>query len=103
MTGALWLITTRGPLRFLPNQFSNRTLQNSRELIANLPFGNLRTKLGFRMKQSRQRSVRSTCQSLATGVESQVTSRWSPRKVRRLRMKWPRSIFSAVGWQVQSC
>jgi hypothetical protein len=75
MTGALWLITTRGPLRFLPNQFSNRTLQNSRELIANLPFGNLRTKLGFRMKQSRQRSVRSTCQSLATGVESQVTSR----------------------------
>ena len=23
MTGALWLITTRGPLRFLPNQFSN--------------------------------------------------------------------------------
>src|SRR6266404_7753673 len=23
MTGALWLMTTRGPLRFLPNQFSN--------------------------------------------------------------------------------
>src|ERR1700680_3784823 len=23
MTGALWLITTRGPLRFLPNHFSN--------------------------------------------------------------------------------
>ena len=23
MTGALWLTTTRGPLRFLPNQFSN--------------------------------------------------------------------------------
>ncbi len=23
MTGALWLITTRGPFRFLPNQFSN--------------------------------------------------------------------------------